>query len=570
MKVETITSLTSSFYTSLFSDALACFPDYGIKSANLDQTYILTRIRSEGDSFVSRILPKLGKAAETSLITNSQIVIPQGFNLMGKTRLPVLLNYFFKGGWDEQGYPRFRFQHTHTDDCKEFASKLFFIRQVLMAYSKVSDMEPETSNEEAIASFVARVQEDPKISAPGSLLSRARALLREILMDGEELSAPLAQWDTMPFGRHGPGAVAGKEQGCEKWDFGEIPGTDPNLYQWRPGTHDWNDTSDPVARLTAVPKDFRGPRIICIEPKEFQFAQQGLMDVLYSLIMQHPLTRHSINFNRQEKSQHLCRRLDLATIDLKDASDRVSLKLCRLLFPKRVFSLLTRYRSREIMLPDESTIKPTCFASMGNALCFPVETLVFWAIARAAMLEDSKAPIRVFGDDIIVPFRHASTVVAALESCGLVINPSKTCINTLVRESCGAWLYDGFDVSVTRFKHRVVSSAESWWALCEQAKIIYDNGLHNTSIAMLELLDSFAPISYGFNGFPFIPGRKVRNQRYNRMLQRLEVRVPAPFAGRGNISIPDYAGLYAWQVGNDTHPSPFGTVKVKWGWVAMN
>jgi hypothetical protein len=319
------------------------------------------------------------------------------------------------------------------------------------------------TNEEALKSFSERISQECEITAPSWLLNRARQLIQSVVMDEDRLEASLAQWESYPFGRHGPGAVAMKEKGLDKWNFHRIPGGEPGLFQFRSASQDDNGyieygsaapigVAQPVSRATCVPKDFRSPRIICIEPKEFQFAQQGLWDVLRRLLERNPLSRRAINFEHQEYNGRLCKRSDIATIDLKDASDRVMLKLCRILFPKEFFKLTTRYRSRMIDV-NQSQIRPKCFASMGSALCFPIETLVFWAITQAAIHpNDEHLPMRVFGDDIVVPRGSAPYVIKMLESCGFKVNAQKTCVNSPIRESCGAYTFAGTDVRITRFK----------------------------------------------------------------------------------------------------------------------
>lgn len=378
----------------------------------------------------------------------------------------------------------------------------------------------------------------------------------------------------MPFGRHGPGAVAFREHGREKWMFNSIPGVPECLYKWHKDVPltTWKTPSDACNRVTVVPKDFRSPRIICIEPKELQFAQQGLMQILYDLVAGHPLTRNEISFRDQKKSQRLCRRYDLATIDLKDASDRVSLSLCRLLFTKEVFHLLTRYRSRE-SLTEFGRTRTECFASMGNALCFPVETLVFWAIARACIPENVHRPVRCFGDDLIVPIEYAHRIVDVLETCGFKVNQEKTCINTFVRESCGAWYFNGFDVSCIRLKNRSVTSLLTWISLGAECKLLFEAGMTLTAYSILEVLDEYEPIPWGFLGYPpkrpSWPANTRLQARLNKSLNRVEVKVPVPFVGSGGISLPGYHGLYAWLVGNDTRPvTSAGTVKVKKRWTA--
>jgi len=439
------------------------------------------------------------------------------------------------------------------------------------------------SDEDALKAFSERISGQPEITIPSWLINSARHLIRSLVMDGDQLSAVLAQWDTDPIGKHGPGAVACKEKGLSKWNFKRIKGLDPMLYTWRPSIEtpeNWIEHSlgpfvkgdtNSVARAVCVPKDFRGPRIICIEPKENQFGQQGLWSVLSNLIHAHPLTKRSIRFDDQSLNAGLCKRSDLATIDLKDASDTVTLKLCRLLFPKEFFKLVTRYRSRAISINGDIK-KSVCFASMGSAVCFPVETLVFWAIAQAAIHPaDSKLPLRVFGDDIVVPRGSARFVTKMLEASGFKVNKAKTCIDTPIRESCGAYAMYGIDIRITRFKATNVQNLPAWTSLLKNVAELHKRLLRKTASSMLETLATFAKVPWGISELP--SDTKILSRcrsRYNKQLQRREFLVPTAVMRKEQGEISAGPGLYAWLVGNSTQPSSSGKSFLKMKWIAAD
>ena len=99
------------------------------------------------------------------------------------------------------------------------------------------------------------------------------------------------------------------------------------------------------------------------------------------------------------------------------------------------------------------------FAPMGSALCFPVESLTFWAIAVGSiwnLTQDqlvARQSVYVYGDDIIIDSKYTKLVIEALESVDLVVNRSKSFLGEHpFRESCGieAWL--GHDVTPLRVK----------------------------------------------------------------------------------------------------------------------
>jgi hypothetical protein len=95
------------------------------------------------------------------------------------------------------------------------------------------------------------------------------------------------------------------------------------------------------------------------------------------------------------------------------------------------------------------------FASMGSALTFPVQSIVFAIIAIGVGsylhprrdLASIAQEVRVFGDDIIVPVDWVALLRSILERVGLKINESKTFSEGNFRESCGMDAFMGHDVT---------------------------------------------------------------------------------------------------------------------------
>jgi hypothetical protein len=120
------------------------------------------------------------------------------------------------------------------------------------------------------------------------------------------------------------------------------------------------------------------------------------------------------------------------------------------------------------------------FASMGSALTFPIEamvfsTVVFMAIASAEaeygsegqralvdtdLIMRHRSGVRVYGDDIVVPVRFVHRVVEYLEAFGFRVNSNKSFWTGKFRESCGKEFYDGHDVSVVRVRREFPSRPE--------------------------------------------------------------------------------------------------------------
>lgn len=268
--------------------------------------------------------------------------------------------------------------------------------------------------------------------------------------------------------RHGPGAVAEKVGSVAKCEFSFAPVGTSLFFPDYLFRSSWEDTlSRPVveidekARLVAVPKTATKPRLISIEPATSQYLQQGLKAQLDRVLHSEWATDNRY----QEPNQELARKgsIDnsLATLDLSEASDRVSNELVRALFGDTLMgNLLQMTRTKDVELPDGSVLHLKKFASMGSATTFPIQIMVFSAISILGVLESENLDltrsnvfsslrsrqVRVYGDDIIVPTDAAGRVIELLHEFGLKVNTSKSFLKGKFRESCGEDWYDGYSV----------------------------------------------------------------------------------------------------------------------------
>jgi hypothetical protein len=183
-------------------------------------------------------------------------------------------------------------------------------------------------------------------------------------------------------------------------------------------------------------------------------------------IRKHSLLGKSIKLEDQSFNQRLAQEAlqrDLITLDLSNASDTVSTALVWYLFSgvPAIRRRLMATRSDFLCYKDRQ-IRISSFAPMGSAVCFPIETLVFWSISLASIMQarshdrfrsspyELSADLAVFGDDIIIPAYAWPTLCSTLISVGCTPNMSKTCIDTPFRESCGSEWYAGIDVTIPR------------------------------------------------------------------------------------------------------------------------
>jgi hypothetical protein len=218
------------------------------------------------------------------------------------------------------------------------------------------------------------------------------------------------------------------------------------------------------SRATTVRKTATKDRMIAVEPTGNMFFQQGLMSMIYNRMRSVSLNVESL----PQKHKWLARIGSIsgrnATIDWSSASDCVSIELLRYLLPPRWFKIIDRVRSPTIEI-DGEVLDTHMISTMGNAVTFPLETLVFWTIGVALHYtlthEDNRyrIPYRlktgkyrdmvvsVFGDDCIVPTFMAKQYIATLEELGFIVNDEKSYYkDERFRESCGGDYSAGYNV----------------------------------------------------------------------------------------------------------------------------
>lgn len=195
-------------------------------------------------------------------------------------------------------------------------------------------------------------------------------------------------------------------------------------------------------RLGFVPKSFKTFRGVVVEPVINGMAQLGIGD-----IMTKRLRKAGIDLSDQSLNQDYARLGSitgaLATLDLSAASDSVSTELVYHLLPLEWACLLARFRSSFITYAGKR-YRLEKFSSMGNGYTFPLESLIFWALASACC--ESHETVSVYGDDIIVPSGRYDDVRTLLNEVGFTVNEKKSFSTGPFRESCGSDWYLGYNV----------------------------------------------------------------------------------------------------------------------------
>jgi hypothetical protein len=344
--------------------------------------------------------------------------------------------------------------------------------------------------------------------------------------------------------------------------------------------------NEPTSRFKFVPKTAGKARGICIEENEVQFLQQALRRVITDRISVCSHTKRNLALNDQHVNATLAQMASItktyATIDMSEASDRVSRELVSWLFQdnKPLHDALMALSTRWIEPPEEAdwpgNIRTNKFAPMGSALCFPVMTLVHYALCKAIIrlsaVQDRKAKSRkvyVYGDDIIIHSDCYTAVTDWLPRFGMKLNLTKSFHLSHFRESCGIHALHGHDITPVYVKHIPYQQSHgelfSYLAV-EQAlfKKGFETtaGLHRSWIKISQgmrmpevpedsdLIGFKRPISL-FHGL--VPqkfaAQVMRRKRWNADLQCWEYLVYSLRRGKQDLSLPSDIDAYLkWQL----------------------
>lgn len=482
-------------YGEIFKDILAYDPSLRLDLVR-DMSRIISSCEVMGDRVFLEHLPNLGKHFDACLSSGRLVRSSLPFTKGVKNGSPI--PRLFKGIW----LRIFSLDGMLKQDIDP--NYVLFLRQLLLMGKKTrKECPPSALYETTEAFYVDDVTlPDPNLdwdSSSGYKFDPSRvSLYNDRIADSDQFdlfgdgNGPLdtkllatiqhvADIVSMSLGlldfeafRHGPGAVADRLRGIEKFSFTRWS---PRLEEQFPilgnalplGSDDrsWDEWEIP-SRLIAVPKTITGPRLIASEPSDHMFAQFSVMEALVERVRTTYLGK-SIDFSSQEPSRQAALLGSLTgstcTIDMKSASDRISLWLIERFFRKNE-PLLRAFRACRTALVDLTIDKKLPklhrlkkFTTQGSALTFPVQSIVFSTVAYAAGLHvRGLAPsernvariakeVRVFGDDIIVPKDWLETFRTMTSLIYLRVNDTKTHGSGYFRESCGMDAFMGHDVT---------------------------------------------------------------------------------------------------------------------------
>jgi len=210
-----------------------------------------------------------------------------------------------------------------------------------------------------------------------------------------------------------------------------------------------------LGKLEFVPKNARTDRAIVVEPSLNSMFQAGIGGFIADR-----LRRVGVDIRDQTLNQRLAcegsRSGELATLDLSSASDTIARELVFHLLPldwamflHRFTTSVVEYDLRLLDSPRGASghLKLEKFSSMGNGFTFPLETLIFFALACASTEEGhSLEGVNAYGDDIVVPVSCVPAMRELLDACGFVLNATKSFWSGPFRESCGKDYFLGTDI----------------------------------------------------------------------------------------------------------------------------
>jgi len=529
-----------------------------------DLLTLRARVKDEGISFLTITLPQFCRDFERSLangIIDSTVFL--GFRKNGS--IPAFLQGMISQIFDRETG---RILYDEAKNCSTDVPIIIgSIRQICLAFKKIEIACSPDRVADAVNNFVT-------IERSFETFSLSNSARTSFTSTADVLWGPMVS--TIVLNRctpkHGPGTTAEGITGNSKYrwqywhdrlepyfplvDNGYPMGISLHLEGLQSLTIVSEANEQPV-KVVLVPKTLKSPRVIAIEPCCMQFVQQGIRSALYEKVESNWLSSGHVNFRDQSINQQLAITSSmtgqLATIDLSDASDRVPHDLAMEMFRSHpdLQDAINACRSTKALLPDGRSLSPLLkFASMGSALCFPVEAMYFYTICVVALLSEMHLPVTsrncfkvsrdvyVYGDDIIVPKTYATAVLAHLQKYNCKVNSGKTFVNGNFRESCGEDAYYGERVTpvyITKQTPKNRKDADSLISWVAAGNAFYKSGYWHTATFIFNKLERLlGPLPYvterssALGRISYLGYRSA--ERWNYFLHRFEMKawVPSP------------------------------------------
>lgn len=494
-----------------------------------DRKYVLTRLAAEGKHFLTVELPKVSKAMLVGLES---------------------------GHFDRTELTSFRFKNSTLAFCGELLNKIFSkcngilltepcsaavgtIRQLCEYSYKLAYEFTEVQENKAKESFIKNEAELQGIGSNPEVLIFANKLRKDFETYYKDISRVHAHQILQEFR---PRPTNGTFVGCDEFYFiDRISTASSRAYPsdvaafrgyFKPyegvKSYPMKGLKEPsFSELLLVPKDSRGPRTICRETLKRVETQMSYFDFMVSSLTR--ISQGAINFKDQLVNRKIAEESSVSklysTLDLKDASDRVSYKVISTIFrnsPGLNWFLNGSRRATHVKIDGEYQ-RLHKLAGMGSGLTFPsMSLLISLAICRGVkdrfahlQYQDIRKDVFVYGDDICVPTKWADIAVIHLAKIGLKVNVAKSFVKGYFRESCGGDYFFGRDVTPCRVKltnskvepngncaFSIADNAMAFKQLYEHTKELWKRGFKNAAKYLIGILDKFYLSRFGVRMSP--------------------------------------------------------------------
>lgn len=498
-----------TFWVSLQYD-VSTHVTYCERQMTFDRTYVTRRAFNEGMPFLALTLAMYTSAIEEGLETGL-FICPLAFEKRG-VHLPRLFNSIIRRIFDVQS------GEILTDAC---GSDIRALRQLTKTFKKFeADLDSA-----AVARQVRTLCEvDSSLPSKGEWGHEAEVFIgvaRSIVASIFSSTSPATI-----SGRPGPGTDSYHSRHEERFQprvrYSDIERSYSYKDSFYWNEHHFNDRlreymclpvkSTGHSVLSPVPKSFGVCRFVCMFPHEYMWHQQGLGDWMRISFRDNKYTRYSLPLNDQTINANRALQSSItrenATIDMSEASDRISRELVESLFADvpELLSCMLSLSPRWMRLPcknplnNRGILEPRMFAPMGSSLCFPTMSVVHFSLVLAIVAVTHRISpaqvakhLTVYGDDIIVPSKWAQCVFDKLPLFGMKLNRTKSFVNGHFRESCGIDAFKGVDVTPVYVKRRELLRANSGRelkAVLDTEYRLRKNGYYSAAIVLRKTVES--------------------------------------------------------------------------------
>lgn len=219
---------------------------------------------------------------------------------------------------------------------------------------------------------------------------------------------------------------------------------------------------------TSVPKNAKTNRAIAI-PDHFRSLGQGALGRILRSRLRH--SKYKLNLDDLWKlNQEYARQGSIGqssdgyhyvTVDVTCASSTIAFEAVFDLLPRSWAMLCDRWRESHTKYGDYLHENHK-FSSMGNGFTFELESIFFFALAKASQIVngEKRAFCSSFGDDIITTRSSYNDLCDLFSFYGLTVNNNKSFTSGYFRESCGADYWQGARINPPYLKEIISDESD--------------------------------------------------------------------------------------------------------------